>query len=287
MQTPPPPIGERDPNRSQRRTPLLARGVGTLLPKSTRRVFWRGFYGAMAWMSRNKDVQFNCMNWGYDDPNMQFPEGLGPEHFSKQLYLAIADGISLENQQIAEISCGRGGGLSTVHQHKEPASATGVDLTPGNIAICEASFGGVPGLSFQVGDAMNLPFEDDSLDALLSVEASHCYPDEKRFMSEAARVLKPGGHLLWTDFRLVDDFPEFRQSLLEDFEILSERDITPNVLSAMEKDAPRRQELIAAGSPRLLKGVFTYFAAAEGETESVKSFKEGERVYFIVQLKRR
>lgn len=269
-----------------RQTPMLARGVGTLLPPATRRFFWKSFYGLLAYLSRRASAGFSCMNWGYDDPDMSFPGDLGPEHFSRQLYLALTHQIPLESKTIAEISCGRGGGLDTVHRYRKPASSAGVDLTPGNIALCKDRFGSVSGLSFQQGDAMNLPFADASLDALLTVEASHCYPDERRFMQEAARVLRPGGWLLWTDFRLTEQLPAFKAALSESFAIRHDRDITPNVLSAMSKDAPRRQALIAAASPPLLKGVFTYFAAADGETESVRSFKRGERIYFLMQLQR-
>src|ERR1700722_10634175 len=35
----------------------------------------------------------------------------------------------------------------------------------------------------------------------VNVEASHLYPDFPKFLSEVARVLRPGGHFLYTDFR--------------------------------------------------------------------------------------
>ena len=34
----------------------------------------------------------------------------------------------------------------------------------------------VPGLSFRQGDARKLPLEDGLVDAVIDVEASHCYP---------------------------------------------------------------------------------------------------------------
>ena len=267
--------------------PLLARGVGTLLPRGLRRGFWRSFYGMLAWMSRGKNVEFTCMNWGYDEEGATWPDGLGPERYSKQLYLALTRAVPLEGTRLVELSCGRGGGLATVHAHSRPSSSRGVDLTPGNIELCRARFGEVPGLSFEVGDAMALPFEDASVDALLTVEASHCYPDERQFIREAARVVRPGGWLLWTDFRVTGDLDALLAALADDFDVAVFRDISKNVLSAMALDAPRRQALIAEGSPRLLRGVLTYFAAASGETESVRSFQRGERIYFLMQLRRR
>lgn len=270
-----------------RPVPLLARGVGTLLPRALRRGFWRSFYGMLAWLSRGKAVEFTCMNWGYDEEGATWPEGLGEERYSKQLYLALTRAVPLEGRALVELSCGRGGGLATVHEHGRPASSRGVDLTPGNIALCRARFGAVPGLSFEVGDAMALPLADASVDALMTVEASHCYPDERQFIREAARVVRPGGWLLWTDFRLRTDIDALLSALAPDFDVAVYRDISAGVLRAMALDGPRRRALIAVGSPRLLRGVLTYFAAASGETESVRSFQRGERVYFLMQLRRR
>jgi ubiquinone/menaquinone biosynthesis C-methylase UbiE len=43
------------------------------------------------------------------------------------------------------------------------------------------------------GDAQNLPFPDQSFDAVINVEASHIYPEFERFVGEVARVLPPEG----------------------------------------------------------------------------------------------
>ena len=51
------------------------------------------------------------------------------------------------------------------------------------------------------GNAESLPFADESFDAVINVEASHGYPDFPRFLAEVARVLRPGGHFLYADFR--------------------------------------------------------------------------------------
>ena len=265
----------------------LARGVGDWMPPATRRVIWRSFYGMLAWLSDRSALEFSCMNWGYDDDTTEFPDDLGAERYSLQLYLSLISGVPLTGLDVAEISCGRGGGLAEVNERALPASAVGVDLTPGNIALCRRRFGDREGLRYEVGDAMALPFEDASLDVLLSVEASHCYPDEGRFIAEAARVLKPGGWLLWTDFRCMNQLAELAEGIAPHFETRGERDITPNVLRAMDADAPRRQALIEATRAPLLRRLLTYFAAASGETESVASFRRGERMYWIKQLQRR
>jgi ubiquinone/menaquinone biosynthesis C-methylase UbiE len=57
------------------------------------------------------------------------------------------------------------------------------------------------------GDAENMPFGDQFFDAMVNVEASHIYPHFERFLAEVPRVLRPGVHLLYPDFRNRDGFP--------------------------------------------------------------------------------
>jgi 2-polyprenyl-3-methyl-5-hydroxy-6-metoxy-1,4-benzoquinol methylase len=53
---------------------------------------------------------------------------------------------------------------------------------------------------FQVADASErLAFDDASFDAITCIDAVNHLPDRERVIGEWARVLKPGGHLLFTD----------------------------------------------------------------------------------------
>ena len=82
----------------------------------------------------------------------------------------------------------------------QPAAYTGLDLNPEGIRFCQRRHA-VAALTFVQGDAQKLPFPDGSLDAVINVEASHCYPDFPGFVSEVARVLKPGSRFCHADLR--------------------------------------------------------------------------------------
>jgi len=69
----------------------------------------------------------------------------------------------------------------------------------------------ISNLEFRTGDASNLPVENESVDLVVNVESSHCYPDFTAFIREVERVLKPGGHFMYTDF-----LPAEEQSKLEE-----------------------------------------------------------------------
>ena len=65
------------------------------------------------------------------------------------------------------------------------------------------------------GDAENLPFPDQSFDAVINIESSHCYPRFPRFLAEVARVLRPGGHFLYADLRLDVRIGEWEAALAD------------------------------------------------------------------------
>ena len=92
------------------------------------------------------------------------------------------------------------------HAHVEARSYTGLDYNPDGVAYCTEHHK-LPGLNFMHGNAEDLPFPDNSFDAVVNVEASHAYPTLSKFLSEVARVLKPGGNLLYADFRGRPEFP--------------------------------------------------------------------------------
>ena len=123
-----------------------------------------------------------------------------PHRYFIQLYHRTATQVDLAGKKVLECSCGHGGGASYLVRTQHPASYTGLDLNPAGIEFAKNRHH-LPNLDFIEGNAQALPFADESFDALVNVEASHLYPDFPKFLTEVARVLRPGGHFLYTDFR--------------------------------------------------------------------------------------
>ena len=50
--------------------------------------------------------------------------------------------------------------------------------------------------SFQVADALDMPFEDKSFDLVWSLESGEHMPDKSKFVNELFRVATPGGRII-------------------------------------------------------------------------------------------
>jgi ubiquinone/menaquinone biosynthesis C-methylase UbiE len=77
----------------------------------------------------------------------------------------------------------------------------GVDLTAAMLAIGEerTKQNGVSNVSFRIGDAQNLPFENESFDVVVCRLALHHMQDPGRVVREMARVCRVGGTILMED----------------------------------------------------------------------------------------
>ena len=95
---------------------------------------------------------------------------------------------------IVDVGCGIGGSTLYLAQ-KFDASATGITLSPvqANRARERAEAALLEKVEFQVADALNMPFADDSFDLVWSLESGEHMPNKKKFLEECYRVLKPGG----------------------------------------------------------------------------------------------
>lgn len=232
-----------------------------------RELMFKGWYWYVNNIDKNAEVLF--MNYGYTHPDMQVslePHD-EPNRYSAQLYHLLGNATELKNKDIAEIGCGRGGGLSYIVRTFSPATAVGVDLDKRAAKFCNRHYK-LKGVSFKQGDAQNLSFlNNNSFDAILNVESSHRYSNMNLFLKEVHRLLRPGGYFLFTDFRWDWEKPELKQQLADSgLHILKEEMITEHVVKALEADDPRKRLLVKRLVPGFIHKVALNFAGTIGST---------------------
>ncbi len=101
-------------------------------------------------------------------------------------------------EEILDVGCGIGGSSLYLAQ-KFNARAVGITLSPvqASRATQRAQEAGLAAeVQFQVADALDMPFADETFDFVWSMESGEHMPDKEKFIQECYRVLKPGGTFL-------------------------------------------------------------------------------------------
>jgi ubiquinone/menaquinone biosynthesis C-methylase UbiE len=264
---------------------LVARVAPSVRP-GIQRALIRGLYETLSVLDRDGDMTF--MNYGYAPlgigaPELRLDADDEANRYPIQLYHRVASAVDLRGKAVLEVGCGRGGGSHFVMRYLGPRSVTGVDVAEKAIAFCTRHHR--PGLSFTRGDAERLPLPTGAFDAVLNVESSHNYIRMDAFLAEVIRVLRPGGHLLFADWRPRSDMDLLREQFRgAGLQTLEEEHISPNVLRALELDSERKRALIERKVPRMLRASIGGFVALEG-THVPGMFRSGEWEYWRYVLR--
>ena len=246
---------------------------------AVRKALWQAWYPYLTKKLQHEDVVF--LNYAYEEePSMGIPldPADAPNRACAQLYHRTAGQIDLAGKNVLEVSCGHGGGASYITRTFKPASYTGLDLNPKGIAFCQKRYP-IDGLKFIQGDAQALPFADAHFDALVNVEASHCYPEFPKFLDEVHRVLKPSGHFLYADFRFAERYDEWDAAIAASpLKQLAYADISQEVLRGMDINSERSVALVEQLLPSFFHQVGKDFAGVQG-SRIYEALKTGNLQY--------
>jgi SAM-dependent methyltransferase len=258
------------------------------LSPGVKRSGWQVLYEYLAHKDRGADWTF--MNYGFVDldPNVR-ALSLQPsdeaDRFCIQLYQRVAGAVDLRGRDVLEIGCGRGGGCAFMKRYLHPRSILGVDLSRRAITLCTRHHSR-PGLAFMRGDAEALGLDDETFDAVVNIESSHCYGSMPRFLSEVRRVLRPGGYFLFADLRPAGGMARLREQLrASTLQLLEEETITAGVLAALDEDSERKKALIRKKAPWPIRGQIQQFAGLTGSNVH-EDFRRGRTEYVRFVLRR-
>jgi SAM-dependent methyltransferase len=119
------------------------------------------------------------------------------EHFAPLTCLAL--GPLLDTARVAAgmraLDVATGPGVAAAAARARGAVVTGVDVSPGMVALARKAH---PGIVFQEADIVALSFPDSTFDAVVGNFALGHFPEPEAALAECVRVLAPGGALAFS-----------------------------------------------------------------------------------------
>jgi ubiquinone/menaquinone biosynthesis C-methylase UbiE len=121
---------------------------------------------------------------------------LGP-YLYEPYALYITNKIKGRPARVLEIGCGTGRLTNHLAKKLGPyANVVAMDINPAMLEVAKQKVD-AGNIEFQVADAQNLPYPDNSFDFVVSQFSFMFLPEKQKGFNEAWRVLKPGGQFLF------------------------------------------------------------------------------------------
>jgi len=166
-----------------------------------------GFIAATLWANRQRPLHRIASHEEIEDPAVAQAFGRIASWPQMRLLRKIVINRALalvQAGEAADIGCGPGHLVIELAQRAPGLHLTGIDLADDMLASAAANArraGVDPRVTFRQGDAGRLPFDDASLDLVLSTLSLHHWSQPVVVLNEVARVLRPGGAGLIFDLR--------------------------------------------------------------------------------------
>lgn len=216
------------------------------------------------------------LNNGYSPAYPEFENLLFKHQLS--LYKKCIEGLDLDNKTVLEVGCGRGGGSKWISENYN-VDMHGCDITPVNVEVCKLNES--ENLHYKFGRADNLPYESESIDILISIEASQAFDDLGDFFKNSYFKIKDGGKIIIMDgygiseksissgMRNVETYRQLAELYYKNVEI---EILTDNVKESCLQDSDLMQQYIQD------QEVAEFMSQVSGE--SYKKYNNGHRGYF-------
>lgn len=123
---------------------------------------------------------------------------------NKALFRLVGDAakFSKHDEKVVDVGCGFATNIKYCIENYDINKIIGLNISPfqikwGNHFLKEAGLHHIGEVI--LGSATNMPFEDASIDRMVSIEAAFHFETRETFLQEVKRVLKPGGILSMAD----------------------------------------------------------------------------------------
>ena len=138
--------------------------------------------------------------------------------------LDVGCGIGGASRRLASVCVGSGAQVTGITLSQEQAKRAN-DL---------AKSQNIPNAKFEVMDALNMSFADNSFDLVWACESGEHMPDKKKYVEEMMRVLKPGGSLVLATWCQRETPPELTKVEKSQLQFLYDEWAHPYFISIQE-----------------------------------------------------
>jgi SAM-dependent methyltransferase len=144
-------------------------------------------------------------------------EGSAAIHYESTVGLFMAPFVATmveatvrEGHRVLDVACGTGFATrSAARAAGASGDVVGSDLNPGMLATARTVPWDGPAISWREASALDLPFDDETFDAVLCQQGLQFFPDPPAGIREMVRVLRTGGRLTVTVWAPLERNPFF------------------------------------------------------------------------------
>ncbi len=140
------------------------------------------------------EEMFDRISGVYDGMNLAI-SGFQEPRWRKRIVQASGIG---PGDRVLDVACGTGKVTTDLYRAAQPGgSALGIDFSARMIGVAnEHRPSELDGLTFELGDALDLPVEDDAFDAATIAYGMRNLADYRQGFAELTRAVSPGGRVV-------------------------------------------------------------------------------------------
>jgi ubiquinone/menaquinone biosynthesis C-methylase UbiE len=129
---------------------------------------------------------------------MNNPVRAAHQHHREAAWFRRLAGGALSGQHVLEVGCGRGVGSEVILDRLGAERVTAFDLDDSMVELARRRLHARP-VSLSVGDVCAIDQPSGAIDTVVDFGIIHHVPDWQQSIAETARVLRPGGLLLFEE----------------------------------------------------------------------------------------
>lgn len=137
-------------------------------------------------------TQFDKWSSNYEEP------GFWNWYFNRS-YSEASNYLLHDDINILDLGTGTGGLCRALSRINPDLSIVGMDISEQMIAVAKSMINSYSNISYVVGDADYLPFNDRYFDVVYCLNSFHHYPNPAHTLSEISRCLRRGGRIILLD----------------------------------------------------------------------------------------